>query len=77
MKKTIFLAIAALTVSAAVNAQTDTTKKDTTGTRDTLHRDSTQAHAFIKKVTGMTTAQVNVLNGLKAATGDMVKPKED
>lgn len=50
MKKTIFLGFAALLVSAAVNAQVDTTqKRDTTTARDTSgKRDSTQAHAMIQ-----------------------------
>lgn len=50
MKKTIFLGLAALLVSAAVNAQVDTTqKRDTTTARDTSSkRDSTQSHAMIQ-----------------------------
>ena len=76
MKKTILLAVTALTVSVAVNAQTDTTGRDTTGKRDTLRRDSTQAQAFAKNTTGMTVAQVNVLNSLKTVTSDIIKPKD-
>ena len=77
MKKTLFLAIAAITVSMAVNAQTDTTKRDTTIKKDTLRTDSTQAHAAIKNVTSLSTAQVNVLNSLKTAASGMLRPKED
>ena len=72
MKKTIMLGLAALLVSAAVNAQTDTTKKRDTVTK----KDSTQQQAVANRK-GATTAQVNALNKLKGATSDMLLRKEE
>jgi hypothetical protein len=51
MKKTIFVGLSALLVSAAVNAQVDTTqKKDTTTAKDTSSkRDSSQAMLHVNQ----------------------------
>lgn len=67
MKKTIFLGFAALLVSAAVNAQTDTTqKRDTTITKDTSATgDSSQAHAMLHAIQHTTQYAVFTVNPME------------